>query len=158
MPPTAKPRTIAPDLLDRYFAGESSAEECAHVDAWLAAHPDQAARLAGPVALTRDRVEADWTKIVARLEEGRSESWTSNYAHTKHLSRPSQLGTQRLLRTGQEHRSSLGQTLRRVVASVFDGFAGSAMATLFGRKVTRLSAAEIERWQELLGHADRDDE
>ena len=64
-----KHQTIDREVLDRYLARESAAEEFAAVEVWLAAHPDQAARLVHPVVMSQEMVETDWARIVARVGE-----------------------------------------------------------------------------------------
>jgi len=64
-------------------------------------------------------------------------------------------------RGGEQERGTRGlvpQPLRWIVSTVFERFAGSAMAALFGRKVTTLTAEELERLKELVEHAEPEDE
>jgi anti-sigma factor RsiW len=137
-------QTIDCEVLDRYLAGESSAEELGAVDAWLAAHPDQATRLVHSSVLSRDRMDADWARIVARL---------GNRAPGL---RPQVRQTWR--RGHQPGGRLVGGTLQWVVRMVCDRFAGNAMAALFGRKVTTLTTAELERLRDLVKHAESEDE
>lgn len=67
-------QTIDRTVLDRYLAGESDAGERAAVGAWLTANPEQAARLAHSVAMSPERVQADWARIVARIGDAASDA------------------------------------------------------------------------------------
>ncbi|MFL5385347.1 MAG: FecR family protein [Longimicrobiaceae bacterium] len=57
-------------LLDRYLAGEASAEEAARVERWLAASPERAAMvraLRGPGAASDVRTDAAWASLSGRI-------------------------------------------------------------------------------------------
>jgi hypothetical protein len=65
----------------------------------------------------------------------------------------------RLLQIGHRQKGRFfGQSLRQIVSTVFDRLAGSAVVALFGRKVTTLTAMELERLRGLVEYAEPEDE
>ena len=137
-------------LIDRYLTGDLDAATAEQVRAYLDATPGRRGVMAGVRAAIRGETVGGHPKdasaardaLFARLDAA---AFPLHHSDDTEGGR-SPLGPQE----GWPRRASGGvvpRTLRRIVSTVFDRLTGSAMAALFGRKVTPLTTTEIQRLQ-----------